>query len=210
MKPTDDGTRHRIINAAGEVFAQHGFEKGTIRDIVSLAEVNLAAVNYHFGDKWGLYQATVRYGHELAGEEVPLPSWEPDTPADIRFRDFVRTMLQRVLVTKKHAWHSRLMMRELIQPTDAGTEVVREFVRPMHQLLLSILDELLPPETPQHRRDQTAFSLIGQCLFYKIAAPVVMGLVSEEEFETHFTQSELADHIADVMLAAMGHRKPIP
>ena len=44
-------TIHQILNAAGEVFAIKGFKDATIREISAQAGVNLAAINYHFGDK---------------------------------------------------------------------------------------------------------------------------------------------------------------
>ena len=47
----------RILDAAEELFAEKGFSDTSLRSITSLAEVNLAAVNYHFGSKKGLIQA---------------------------------------------------------------------------------------------------------------------------------------------------------
>jgi AcrR family transcriptional regulator len=48
--PTDR-TRAAILNAAERLYADRGFGDVTLRDIVAAAEVNLAAVNYHFGSK---------------------------------------------------------------------------------------------------------------------------------------------------------------
>ncbi len=46
-----DHTRSAILNAAERLYADRGFADVTLRDIVAAAEVNLAAVNYHFGSK---------------------------------------------------------------------------------------------------------------------------------------------------------------
>src|SRR6201997_559254 len=46
-----DLTRHAILNAAERLYADRGFADVTLRDIVAAADVNLAAVNYHFGSK---------------------------------------------------------------------------------------------------------------------------------------------------------------
>ena len=46
-----DQTRTAILNAAERLYAERGFGDVTLRDIVAAAEVNLAAVNYHFGSK---------------------------------------------------------------------------------------------------------------------------------------------------------------
>ena len=48
--PTDQ-TRTAILNAAERLYADRGFADVTLRDIVAAADVNLAAVNYHFGSK---------------------------------------------------------------------------------------------------------------------------------------------------------------
>ena len=55
----EENTRDKILNAAGEVFAEQGFEGATVRAITERAGVNLAAVNYHFRDKAELYTRVV-------------------------------------------------------------------------------------------------------------------------------------------------------
>lgn len=51
------GTSASIVNAAETLFAEQGFTETTVRQITSRADVNLAAINYHFGSKKGLIQA---------------------------------------------------------------------------------------------------------------------------------------------------------
>lgn len=53
-------TREKILNAAEKLFADNGFNGTSLRDITESAKVNLAAVNYHFGDKESLYTEVVR------------------------------------------------------------------------------------------------------------------------------------------------------
>lgn len=54
-------TRVKLIKTAARLFAQNGFSGTTVRQIVQRAGANLSAVRYHFGDKYGLYIATVEY-----------------------------------------------------------------------------------------------------------------------------------------------------
>ncbi len=50
-------TKLRILDAAEDLFIEYGYEAMSLRQITSRAEVNLAAVNYHFGSKETLLQA---------------------------------------------------------------------------------------------------------------------------------------------------------
>src|SRR3954468_15221922 len=61
-----EATRTRLIEAAGKVFAEQGFKAATVRDICTAAGANVAAVNYHFGGKEGLYAAVLRFAHRKA------------------------------------------------------------------------------------------------------------------------------------------------
>lgn len=200
----EEDTKSRLLQAAGEVFADKGFHGATVREICQAAEVNIASVNYYFGDKQRLYIETVKRAHQLRTLRVPLPRWPDGTPAEVKLRDFIRTLLTRMIASEEAPWQHRLMLQEVMQPSQACREMVEAYIRPDHQLLMSILDELLPAEVPLVRRQQFSFSIVGQCMFYKIGAPVAQMLVSEEQFEREFTLDRLADHIADVCLSALG------
>lgn len=204
VSSTDEDTRTRILQAAGLVFADKGFDRATVREICEAAEVNIAGVNYHFGDKRRLYIEAVKRAHQLRTQRVPLPSWSPDTPPEDKLRDFIRTLLTRMIASEEAPWQHRLMMQEILSPTQACSEMVEDYIRPEFELLLSILGELMPADVPLPRRHQFAFSVVGQCLFYKIGSPIARVLVDEDEFSAHFDPQQLAKHIADVCLAALG------
>jgi AcrR family transcriptional regulator len=57
MKPMLSSTRERILSTAEQLFAEGGVATTSLRSITSLARVNLAAVNYHFGSKEALIEA---------------------------------------------------------------------------------------------------------------------------------------------------------
>lgn len=59
-KPASFSTKDRILGAAEELFAQHGFAGTSLRQVTSHADVNIAAVNYHFGSKENLVNEVFR------------------------------------------------------------------------------------------------------------------------------------------------------
>src|ERR1700676_2168363 len=61
-----DLTRDKLIEAAGYVFAERGYRAATIREISRRAGANVAAVNYTFGDKMGLYTEVLRHSVRAA------------------------------------------------------------------------------------------------------------------------------------------------
>lgn len=204
-----DPTKQRLLEAAGEEFAARGFEAATVRAICKRAGTNVAAVNYHFGDKENLYLQAVLEAHRCGMGPVPvLEAGAPDRPPADRLRGFIREFLERVLSRDAaDTWRRTLMFREMLTPTVALETLVRESIRPRFGQLLAILGRICPEATPERLR-LIGFSVIGQCLHYKIAAPVTERLMGREAFEA-LDVDELTDHIAGFTLAALGLAPPL-
>ena len=198
----DSSTKESLIDAATEIFAEKGYEEATLREICATAGANNAAINYHFGSKRGLYNETLKQacsGRSICDE---LDDYADAEPVE-RLRQFIAMLLERVFDKSKTAIHTRLMLREMAQPTDATKELVRDLIRPDFDYLMTILDEMLPDDVSPKQKHLIIFSIIGQCVYYKIATPVATLLVSKKEFRT-YNATLLADHITRFTLAALG------
>jgi AcrR family transcriptional regulator len=206
--PAED-PRDRLLRAAGREFAEKGYESATVRDICLAAGVNGAAVNYYFGDKRRLYIESVKHAHRERVRQVPEPDWPDGTPADRKLRDFVGNMLERMLGLGQPPWQVSLMLREVLQPTDACRELVEDYFRPHFELLVSILDELCGGRLDRPELRRAALSVIGQCFLYRAAGDVVGMLVPAGERERLHTPRQLADHITRFTLAAVGAGTPL-
>ncbi len=200
--------RDRILAAACEVFATKGFKDATVRAICDLAGVNLAAINYYFGDKERLYIESIKQAHRQRGERFPLPQWAEPTPPRDKLRSFVSNLLHRMLDDSGDAYHMQLMMREMLQPTAACAELVRDFIRPHFELLLSLLDEIVPVETTLARRKLIALSIVGQCLHHRITRPVIQFLFTPDEF-ARLSIETLAEHITQLTLDGIATRSEV-
>jgi AcrR family transcriptional regulator len=206
MSPNNlDTARERIVEAAGEIFAEKGFDAATVRDICHAAGANIAAVNYYFGDKQRLYVETVVQAHRWWVARATLPEWSADTPPETKLADFIATFIRRVRIGPEGTWHTRLVMREMMLPSEACEELVQASIRPQFEILLGILRELLLANTSEEQVHLTAFSIIGQCLYYHIADPVIRNLLSAEEY-AGLDVEHLANHIVGFSLPAINQR----
>ena len=71
MSTTQISTKDRILNAAEGLFAQQGFSGTSLREVTSRADVNIAAVNYHFGSKENLINEVFRRRmDEMSGARI--------------------------------------------------------------------------------------------------------------------------------------------
>jgi len=196
-------TRRRLLEAAGEVFAEEGFRGATIQQICGRAAANIAAVHYHFGDKERLYTAVVDYADECArahaaATEAPAAS---GAKPQVRLRAHVESFLTRLLDRGRPAWHAKLMAREMIDPTAVLDRLVRERMRANHENLATIVRELLGPDAAADTVRLCVLSIVGQCVFYRHSAAVITrlypDLVPAKEI------ARIADHVTRFSLAAI-------
>jgi len=198
-----DDTRQRLIDSAGSIFSEKGYEAASVREICQMATANIAAVNYHFGDKKSLYVAAVRHAQTCADSDEPEPTWPEGIPAAVRLREYIRVMLERKLEGNRPAWHLGIMLREMAHPTEACAAVVEDYIRPMANGLRSILVDLLGADVPPERVNLIGFSIVGQVLFYYVHQPIIRLLIGDDDFHKLNVQ-KLADHISSFSLGGMG------
>jgi AcrR family transcriptional regulator len=136
-------TRSRLLEAAGEVFADVGFQNATVREICGRAGANVAAVHYHFGDKEAIYRAVLEYTARQALDQFPIGGGVPrEAPADERLRAFITNYLERLLNEGRPAWFGKLLAREMAEPTkctgqpcgDLCAAATRSLARDRHRL----------------------------------------------------------------------------
>lgn len=195
-------TRARLIDAAGEEFAEHGFAKATVRDICARAGANIAAVNYHFRDKETLYLETLRHAHRYSITHYPHDGGlHADAPASDRLRAFVRAFLAKMLDAKRPRWHGRLISREMTEPTPAFSLLLEEGVRPQFGALCAIVRELAP-SIKDVQIEAGAASVIGQALHYHHCNLMIKRLYAERKDGFPFDLEFLTDHITEFSLSA--------
>jgi AcrR family transcriptional regulator len=200
----DSGTRDRILEAAGELFAEGGFRGATVRMICERAKVNVSAIKYHFGGKEELYSEVLKYWHEFAIKKYPpLLGVSEDSPSEEQLRAFIRSLLFRLLDKGKPAWFGKLMAREMAEPTKAFDHMVKEVMRPLIRLLSSIVQKVVAIPVSEEETLRCCTSIIGQCVYYYNTRYMVQlfrqDVSSPEEIE------RIADHIIHFSLKGLEH-----
>src|SRR3984957_20067042 len=127
-----EDTRTKLLDAAGQVFAESGFQAATVREICARAGVNIALVNYHFGDKLELYTEVLRHSVGASGNGIINTALASTAPPEGAFRELIHAMLLRVCRADRPGWHFQLMMHELAKPTQAMASVIDEKMRPVY------------------------------------------------------------------------------
>src|SRR3954468_819468 len=114
MSERDLETRARVLATATRLFASRGFKKVTVREICRKARANVAAVNYHFGDKLGLYRQGLPVAIDIMRATNDAARSAGDgKPAAERLRAYIHVFLRRVMSTRATAWMPRLVRREI-------------------------------------------------------------------------------------------------
>ena len=192
-----------ILKAAGEIFAEQGFRKTTVREICKRSRVNLAAINYYFGDKEQLYLACLKYYQSIAAQKYPLNFGinNTDNPKE-KLSTFIQTFIFRLLEEGKSTLFGKLLAREFNESTGALDILVEESIKPFFLLLSSIVREVLGNNSTDKKVELCAMSILGQCLYFRNAKPIIFRLWRKENYSNEDIK-EIADHIITFSLQAL-------
>jgi AcrR family transcriptional regulator len=184
MNEAQPDTRTRLLEAGLDHFGRVGFEGANIRAIAAAAGANIAAINYHFGGKRGLYLAVANHIVEgisgaigpIAAEIIAIAAKPRLAPAEARaaLEQFVRPAGRRLATSPQAERWARFILREQLDPTDAFEIIYNSIMGRMHRTLTALVAAVLEldPESEQARLE--AFSLLGQALIFRFARAAVL------------------------------------
>ncbi|MBN2513893.1 MAG: CerR family C-terminal domain-containing protein [Sedimentisphaerales bacterium] len=161
-KKKSGSTRDSLLRAACEVFADKGFRYATVAEICERAGANIAAVNYHFGDKETLYRQAWQMSFQESMEKYPPDGGVgADAPLEEQFYAHVLAMLQRGV--DPDSFEFEIMLKEFANPTGLLFEVVHQAIEPLRQRFLALIRGLLGPQATDQQVEMCLMSVRSQC-----------------------------------------------
>ena len=165
----EDGaaTKAQILDAAGEVFAEKGFDRATGKEIAERAGSNSAAVNYYYGGIEGLYAEVLVEAHRrlLTYDRLLKLAEAPGTPED-KLRTLIGLVVRTIMGPASSSWSLRVLSREVLAPTPAFAVLRDREILPKKRIVTGIVGEILgvPHDHP----------VVARCCLTVIAPFVVM------------------------------------
>src|SRR5262249_10653652 len=194
-------TRARLLAAAERLFAERGFKRVTVREICRAARANVASVNYHFGDKLGLYREVLGCAIEAmrATTEEARGAGEGKPPEE-QLRRFIRIFLHRVL-KPGHGTIHQILTREINDPSPLLEVLAEQGVRPRIEYLSGVIARMIGADPREERVLRCVASVQGQALSY---FPNPMAKRLGFAFDpTPAAIDKAADHIATFSVAGV-------
>lgn len=204
---THQETPRKILDAATSIFSKEGFKGARMQQIAVKAGVNQALLHYHFGSKEKLYEEVLfRFFSNVFSRLAQDFKVEADPEA--AFRGFIHAYVD---ILNTHPELPRLMVSEVIE---GGRHIMTVVDRIFSQLGASpprligpfiqkaVENELIRPVDPM----QTSISVVGMCVFYFVARPLLEHIWGKPKNEKAFI-AQRKEAIIDLVLYGITKRR---
>ncbi|MEA2012037.1 MAG: CerR family C-terminal domain-containing protein [Verrucomicrobiota bacterium] len=162
-------TEEGLLIAACKLFSDKGYKDTTIAEISRTSEANVAAVNYYFRDKATLYRKSAKRAFQITEKAFPLDIISvKEKSAEEKLKYFIETALSRVFATGEEGYFSKIMLKELSEPTETLDWIVEKIIIPKAKWLNLILREIVGEDVSERTVSFCHMAIINQCMFFSV------------------------------------------
>lgn len=192
-------TRKQLLAASYGLFCEKGFRDTTIAEICSLAGANVAAVNYHFGNKESLYKEAWLHTFNESLKEFPIDGGVPEGAApEERLRGYIRSIVYRIVAKTSDL---TILHKEMANPTGLLAEIMTEKIRMQFEVGKGIVRALLGEAATEQRVLFCHTSILGQCFHLGATRHRDTDRMSPPDLITDI--DAYCDHVVNFSLAAI-------
>ena len=197
--------KDRILYEAEVLFARRGFYAVTVREITKAARCNLAAVNYHFGNKQNLYMEVFRCLWKPRAKRILARFESVLAQRELTLQDIVHAVAEAFikgpLSDEERLRHFQLMVREMARPTEAFEMVIGDVIGPFQRKLAELIRPFMAREMGQVALLLYIQSIISMVIHFNFARNPVMRITGME-YDAQF-KDELVDHVVQFSLSGL-------
>ncbi|MCG9682711.1 TetR family transcriptional regulator [Vibrio sp. Isolate23] len=199
-------TKEKILDVAEALFAEHGFNDTSLRTITSKAGVNLASVNYHFGDKKTLVRAVLNRYLEAFMPAVQDALINLNLNEDYAMSDVFESLRGplRALNDVRPNGTSRFMLLIGRGYTDVQGHL-RWFITTRYQDTLSLFTESVMKANPKLTQEELFWRLhftLGTCVFTMASSQALME-IAENAYEKQMDAKSIVDQLIPYLAAGV-------
>lgn len=161
MDEKPQNTKERLLQAASAIFAEKGFHDATVAEICETAEANIAAVNYHFGDKEKLYAEVWAYVHQKVREQTQLPDDHHEIGAEAWLRQFMHDRLKTIFSEGEASLLPKLAYREMIDPAPSHNTLFKTYLLPHRKRAQNAIRDFLGDGFSENQLELATINFMG-------------------------------------------------
>ncbi len=181
----------RLLAVAAELFARHGYDAVSVRDITSKAKTNLGAVTYHFGSKEALFHAVIaRFGERFVSRFSELAA-EPGTPLD-RIGNIVAMVLTEPNIP------APLVLRELANDGPLPPPMLALMQRNIGTMIGLIREGQRDGSIHKGAPELLAMSVMAQPFLLRVASRIPHAIAGVDRTDPK-TQARLVKHVVSII-----------
>ena len=202
-------TKEKILLAAAEEFSTNGYQATTTRSICHRADVNIAAVNYHFSSKEMLYKRVVDYLFDKTSEEtVSKTAVKTEKEWQEEIFSWVLAILTSVTNSSSLSqWKNKILFREMLDPSEHFSEFFEKYFEPYFVPIEYYVRRGVPDDTSKEQVYIIIFSLLSQCLFYHQNKVIVQEVFNSDFLKKKNRMENIARYITDGACLRLKFRK---
>jgi TetR/AcrR family transcriptional regulator, regulator of cefoperazone and chloramphenicol sensitivity len=208
IRSDGEQSRERLLQAAMRLFATQGFNNTSTREIALAAGANVAAISYYFGDKAGLYRATLT--DFMPPPEVNIAHFDkPDLTLREVLHGYYTQMMAPMMEGELTELRLRMWLREVLEPTGIWQNEIENGIRPEFEALAEVLARhLKAPVDDEVYRVVHAVAALGAHLMISqdIVAAVTPQLLAGPEALSQWIP-RLVDYAEAIVVAEQKKRR---